>query len=128
VFLACDVEYLSFASILLCLASLFGFIDYRFLRLPNSVGLMVVALAASLCILGLARRHPVRLLRRRGVHHHRARFDDGTGHPMGLSEPVASPHRVWQDIKTPITAGDRNATGETDFWPRARSSMSAAPM
>jgi monovalent cation:H+ antiporter, CPA1 family len=49
---------LSFASVLLCLASLFGFINYRFLRLPNSVGLMMVSLVASVCILGLDRLLP----------------------------------------------------------------------
>jgi CPA1 family monovalent cation:H+ antiporter len=49
---------LSFASVLLSLASLFGFINHRFLRLPNSVGLMVVSLVASLCILGLDRLLP----------------------------------------------------------------------
>jgi hypothetical protein len=54
---------LSFASILLSLASLFGFINHRFLRLPNPVGLMVVSLAASLCILGLDRLLPAVNLR-----------------------------------------------------------------
>jgi CPA1 family monovalent cation:H+ antiporter len=49
---------LSFASILLTLASLFGFINHRFLRLPGPVGLMVVSLVASLCILGLDRLTP----------------------------------------------------------------------
>ncbi|MDQ0394452.1 cation:proton antiporter [Labrys monachus] len=44
---------LSLIAILLCLASVFGFVNYRFLRLPSSIGLMIVALFASLCVVCL---------------------------------------------------------------------------
>ncbi len=49
---------LSLAAILLTLASLFGFVNYRFLRLPTAIGLMLVSLVASLCVLGLDRMLP----------------------------------------------------------------------
>lgn len=40
------------AAILVGLSALFGYINYRFLRLPHTIGLVVVALAASLSIIG----------------------------------------------------------------------------
>ena len=49
---------LSLAAILLSLASVFGFVNYRFLRLPTAIGLMVVSLVASLCVLALDRMLP----------------------------------------------------------------------
>mgnify|MGYP001013464318 CR=1 FL=1 len=39
------------AAVLLFLASLFGLLSDRFLRLPRAIGLMVVALAASLVVI-----------------------------------------------------------------------------
>src|SRR5579859_7639817 len=39
-----------FAGILLVLASAFGFLNYRFLRLPSTIGVLVIALAVSLAI------------------------------------------------------------------------------
>ncbi|HLH88065.1 MAG TPA: sodium:proton antiporter [Xanthobacteraceae bacterium] len=44
---------LSVFAILLCLASAFGVINHRLLHLPSSIGVITVALLASLCILGL---------------------------------------------------------------------------
>lgn len=38
---------------LLTLASIFGFLNYRYLHLPSAVGLVVVSLAASLCLVAL---------------------------------------------------------------------------
>lgn len=43
---------LQIASILIVLAGLFGAINYFFLRLPSAIGILVVALAASLAVLG----------------------------------------------------------------------------
>lgn len=37
---------------------MFGFVNYRLLRMPNSVGVTVVSLAASLCIIGIDRVLP----------------------------------------------------------------------
>jgi len=39
-----------FAGVLLVLASAFGFLNYRFLRLPSTIGVLVIALAVSLAI------------------------------------------------------------------------------
>lgn len=38
------------AAILLCLAALFGYLNYRFLRLPNTIGLVLIAMATSLTL------------------------------------------------------------------------------
>ncbi len=45
-------------ALLLGLAAVFGFLNYRYLRLPTTVGLLVIALAASLCLVGLDRLFP----------------------------------------------------------------------
>lgn len=42
---------LSLIAILLCLASAFGFVNYRVLRLPNHIGLMTVALVVASLVL-----------------------------------------------------------------------------
>ncbi|MCZ6497069.1 MAG: cation:proton antiporter, partial [Alphaproteobacteria bacterium] len=42
----------SIAAILVGLSALFGYINHRFLRLPHTIGLVVIALAASLSIIG----------------------------------------------------------------------------
>ena len=41
----------NFVSLLLLLAAVFGFINYRWIRLPRAIGLLVIALVASACIL-----------------------------------------------------------------------------
>lgn len=43
---------------LLALAALFGLINYHWLRLPSAIGLVVVALAASLAVMALDRVAP----------------------------------------------------------------------
>jgi len=43
---------LQIASILIVLAGLFGAVNYFFLRLPAAIGILVVALLASLAVLG----------------------------------------------------------------------------
>ena len=45
-----SMSTLAFVAILLCLASFFGYLNHRVLRLPNAIGLMVISLAASLII------------------------------------------------------------------------------
>ena len=42
----------SIGAILVGLSALFGYINYRFLHLPHTIGLVVIALAASLSIIG----------------------------------------------------------------------------
>jgi len=39
------------AAILIGLSALFGFLNYRFLQLPHTIGLVVIALAASLVVI-----------------------------------------------------------------------------
>jgi CPA1 family monovalent cation:H+ antiporter len=42
-----------FISLLLLLAASFGFVNYRWVRLPRAIGLLVISLLVSLCILGI---------------------------------------------------------------------------
>lgn len=46
------MDLLQIASILIVLAALFGVLNYHFLKLPQAIGILVVALLASLGILG----------------------------------------------------------------------------
>ena len=47
------MEFLEIASLLIVFAGIFGVINYFFLRLPAAIGIMVVALLASLALIGL---------------------------------------------------------------------------
>lgn len=44
---------LQIASLLIVLAGVFGAINYLFLKLPSAIGILVVALLASLCVVGV---------------------------------------------------------------------------
>ena len=44
---------LDIPAILLILASIFGLINYRFVKFPHTIGLMIVALVASLALIAL---------------------------------------------------------------------------
>lgn len=48
------MEYYSVATILIVLSAVFGFINTRFLKLPNTIGLMLVTILFTLCVLGLS--------------------------------------------------------------------------
>ena len=47
------VAVLNAVAALLGLAALFGFLNYRFLKLPQPIGLVIIALLASLALIGL---------------------------------------------------------------------------
>lgn len=49
---------LELSTILLCLAAFFSLINIRILKLPTTIGLMVLALALSLSILGIGAMYP----------------------------------------------------------------------
>lgn len=52
------MDILQITSLLIVLAALFGSINYLWLKLPSSIGIMVVALIASLVVIGLDRLLP----------------------------------------------------------------------
>ncbi|PID35862.1 MAG: sodium:proton antiporter [Rhodobacterales bacterium] len=47
------MNFLQITSLLIVLAAVFGAINYLFLRLPSTIGILIVAFAASLGVLGL---------------------------------------------------------------------------
>ena len=47
------IAVLNAAAALLGLAALFGFLNYRFLKLPQPIGLVIIAFLASLAVIGL---------------------------------------------------------------------------
>jgi len=48
------MDYFSIATILIVLSAVFGYINVRFIKLPSSIGLMVVTILFTLVVLGLS--------------------------------------------------------------------------
>ncbi len=48
-----DISFFSIAAIVLTLAAVFGYVNHRWMRLPHSIGLVVITLFASLGVIGL---------------------------------------------------------------------------
>ena len=46
------------AAILLTLAAVFGYLNFRFLRLPQTIGILAIALVSSLVVLGVDLLNP----------------------------------------------------------------------
>ncbi len=49
------VSILDIAAVLITLAALFSYVNYRYIRLPSAIGLMLMALCLSLLLLGLGK-------------------------------------------------------------------------
>ncbi len=47
------MDILQITSLLLVMAALFGSVNYLFLKLPSAIGILIVALAASLTVLAV---------------------------------------------------------------------------
>ena len=48
------MDYFLITTILVVLAAVFGYINVRFLKLPNTIGLMLITIIFTLAILGLS--------------------------------------------------------------------------
>ena len=48
------MDYYTIATVLIVLAALFGYINVRFLKLPITIGLMIITLAATLAVVAIA--------------------------------------------------------------------------
>ncbi len=48
-----DISFFSIAAIVLTLAAVFGYVNHRWMRLPHSIGLVLIALFASLGVIAL---------------------------------------------------------------------------
>lgn len=48
------MDYFSIATILIVLSAIFGYINVRFIKLPSSIGLMLVTILFTLAVLGLS--------------------------------------------------------------------------
>lgn len=48
------MDYFVIGSLLVSLAAIFGFINVKFLKLPNSIGLMLITIVFSLGVLGIS--------------------------------------------------------------------------
>ncbi len=48
-----DISFFSIAAIVLTLAAVFGYVNHRWMRLPHSIGLVVIALFATLGVIAL---------------------------------------------------------------------------
>ncbi len=54
-----DISLFNLAAIVLALAAGFGYVNHRWMKLPRSIGLVVIALFASLAVIGLDAAVPV---------------------------------------------------------------------
>jgi hypothetical protein len=50
--------FFDIAAIVIVLAAVFGYLNHKFLRLPHTIGLVVIALAVSRVVLGIDAVHP----------------------------------------------------------------------
>jgi CPA1 family monovalent cation:H+ antiporter len=57
------MEYYSIATILIVLSAIFGYINVRFLKLPTTIGLMVITIVFTVLLVGLAQFDDTLLLR-----------------------------------------------------------------
>ena len=57
------MDYFGIASFLIVLSALFGYINVRFLKLPITIGLMLITIVFTLVILGIAQFDDTLLLR-----------------------------------------------------------------
>ena len=56
-----QLDLFSITTILVFLSALFGYINVRFLKLPNTIGLMVITIFFTLCVFGLSYIDPTLL-------------------------------------------------------------------
>jgi CPA1 family monovalent cation:H+ antiporter len=52
------LEVYNIISIIIVLAALFGYINFRYIKLPGTIGIMLISLVASLAIIGVGFLHP----------------------------------------------------------------------
>ena len=49
------MDLFSIVAALLTLAALFSYLNHRYIHLPTTIGIMLIAIAGSLAVVGLAR-------------------------------------------------------------------------
>lgn len=52
------MEFYHSATIIIVLAAVFGYVNFRFLKLPNTIGVMIISLVASLIAIVLGKTYP----------------------------------------------------------------------
>jgi CPA1 family monovalent cation:H+ antiporter len=52
------MSLLQIIALLITLTALFSYVNFRFLRLPMTIGVMVIALLVSLGLVGIGHFHP----------------------------------------------------------------------
>ena len=52
------MEIYNIITILIILAAIFGYINYRFIKLPRTIGIMLISLIASLIVIGIKNIYP----------------------------------------------------------------------
>ncbi len=80
-----SVTPLDAAAILIVLAAVLGYLNQRFLRLPQSVGLTIMGAVASLAVIGIDRLFPSSRLASSA-----ARFVEGIDFPATLMDGMLS--------------------------------------
>lgn len=76
-----EVNFVNVSAVLVTLAALFSYVNYRWLKLPTTIGLMALALAASLLLLVIGHWHQPLVVQSRALVE-QIHFDDTLMHGM----------------------------------------------
>ena len=52
------MEIYNIITIIILLAAVFGYINHRFIKLPGTIGIMLISLIASLAVIGIGNIYP----------------------------------------------------------------------
>jgi CPA1 family monovalent cation:H+ antiporter len=52
------MEVYNIITVIILLAALFGYVNQRFIKLPGTIGIMLISLIASLVVIGLGTVYP----------------------------------------------------------------------
>ena len=52
------MEIYNIITVIILLAAVFGYINHRFIKLPGTIGIMLISLIASLAVIGLGKIYP----------------------------------------------------------------------
>src|SRR5665213_2533227 len=52
------MEIYNIITVIILLAAVFGYINHRFIKLPGTIGIMLISLIASLAVIGIGNIYP----------------------------------------------------------------------
>ena len=107
-----DLGLINIATAVVTLAAIFGYINHRWLKLPTTIGLVVIAMISSLCVIAFDNVFPAVNLR------DTARADEDAPAPAGSRSPRSPASSGLPLLSPPVRAsGFRPRRAPTLFHP-----------